>query len=414
MLVRLKQHYPSLEKYLHPRVLSMVLFGISAGVPYLLITSTLYQWLLEEGLSESTITAFAVFTFPFSLKVFWSHFIDALKIPFLHRFGQYRSWFVLSQVSIFASLITLSQVVHTQNILLIALVVLWVSFSTATQDITLGGYRVALLTHEQQPYGSGQLVIGYRIGILLGGGGALFLSSYFGWKITYIIMAFLQIQGMLTVFLNPEPMHKKRRTTIRFYQLNRVAIVLYKEFMGQSKWLATLLYIFLFKFGDATLNTFTWLFLRQVGFTKEEIAFSVGLGFFTNAIGATLASFYIDRFSIRKALYITAVLQICIFVTLWWQAAYPKDASLMMLSITLENAACGFAATCIYTLFAYKVTSRFQTIQYTFLASFSSFSKMLISTVGGFLLSSVIWSDFFAIMCIAPIVSMGVLYYIYR
>jgi hypothetical protein len=102
----------------------MVLFGISAGVPYLLITSTLYQWLLEEGLSESTITAFAVFTFPFSLKVFWSHFIDALKIPFLHRFGQYRSWFVLSQVSIFASLITLSQVVHTQNILLIALVLM--------------------------------------------------------------------------------------------------------------------------------------------------------------------------------------------------------------------------------------------------------------------------------------------------
>jgi MFS transporter, PAT family, beta-lactamase induction signal transducer AmpG len=397
--------------YLHPRVLSMLFFGISAGVPYLLITSTFYQWLLEEGLSQAVITSFAIYTLPLSIKFLWAHWVDHLKIPFLHRLGQYKSWLIFSQLGVMSSLLLLSQVVDSNNLCITAGVILLVSFFTGTQDITLGAYRVTMLTDDQQAFGSSQIVIGYRVGILLSGGCALYASGIWGWPAAYSILALVQIQGMITVLLNPEPLApgwpQKR---IRSYQLNRVIYVVYKEFFLKAQAGLFLTYIFLFKFGDATLNTFTWIFLRNVGFTKEEISVSVSLGFFANALGAAIAGTVIDKLKIKKSLLITAVLQMLVFLTLWIQAAYPKDHTLMTVTIVLENLVCGFAATCVYTLFAFKVSKRFVAIQYTFFASFASFSKVIIATLGGFLLSRYDWPEFFALMFVAPLISLWVIY----
>lgn len=400
--------------YLHPRVLSMLFFGISAGVPYLLITSTFYQWLLEEGLSQSVITSFAIYTFPMSVKFLWSHWIDHLKIPLLNRFGQYRSWFILSQLGVMGTLIALSLAVPQGNLILIATIVLLVSFFSATQDITLGAYRVTILTKNQQSFGSSQIVIGYRIGILLSGGGALYVSSLFEWSWVYLLLALAQIQGIITVLLNPEPAStKQRKNRIRSYQLNRVIHILYSEFFSKAKWGLILLYIFFFKFGDAALNTFTWIFLRKIGFTKEEISLSVSMGFFANALGAALAGTLIDKLKIRTSLFITAGLQVLVFLTLWIQAEFPKDHTLMSTTIILENFVCGFAATCIYTLFAYQVSKRFSAIQYTFFASFASLSKVIIAMLGGFLLTFIAWPEFFALMFVAPLLSIFIIYKIY-
>ncbi|MDP3935917.1 MAG: MFS transporter [Alphaproteobacteria bacterium] len=393
----------------------MLFFGISAGVPYLLITSTFYQWLLEEGLSQSVITSFAMYTLPLSIKFLWSHWIDHLKIPILHRLGQYKSWLIFSQLGVLGSLVLLSQVVGNESLYITAGIVFLVSFFTATQDITLGAYRVIMLTKDQQAFGSSQIVIGYRIGILLSGGAALYASSIWGWPIVYILLALVQIQGIITVLLNPEPPSQKTsQKRIRSYQLNRVIYVLYKEFFAKTKWALFLTYIFLFKFGDATLNTFTWIFLRNVGFTKEEISVSVSLGFFANALGAAIAGTVIDKLRIKNSLLITAGLQMLVFLTLWIQAAYPKDHTLMTITIVLENFVCGFAATCVYTLFAFKVSQRFVAIQYTFFASFASFSKVIIATLGGFLLSHYQWPEFFALMFVAPLLSVVVIYQLHN
>lgn len=399
-----------IRPYFHPRVLSMLFFGISAGVPYLLITSTFYQWLLEEGLTQTVITSFAIWTFPLSIKFLWSHWVDYLRIPFLHRLGQYRSWLIFSQLGVMITLILLSQLVSVDRLYLTAFLILLVSFFTATQDIALGVYRVTILSDDQQAFGSSQIVIGYRIGILLSGGLALYATSIWSWSYVYVGLALVQIQGILTVLLNPEPKVQQPKKRIRFFEIHRVIYVLYLEFFSKAKSWLFMLYIFLFKFGDATLNTFTWIFLRNVGFTKEEISISVSMGFLANALGAAIAGTVIDKLNIRNSLYITAVLQMMVFLTLWIQAAYPKDHMLMTTTIVLENFVCGFAATCVYTLFAFKVSKRFVAIQYTFFASFASLSKQLIAVFGGLLLTYYSWSQFFAWMFIAPLISVYVIY----
>lgn len=404
-----------LSHYFHPRVLSMLFFGISAGVPYLLITTTFYMWLLEEGTSQTVITSFAICTLPSSFKFLWAHWVDQLKLPILHRLGQYRSWFIFSQFGVLASLIFLSQVVVGGQLYVMAIAAVLVSFFAAIQDIAFGAYRVMILTKDQQPFGSSLMVIGYRVGSWLSAGGVLLLLSMWTWPAVYVALALVQLQGMLTAFCNPEPEAPRlQQKRIRYYQFNRVIRVLYQEFFTQPKWRYFLLYIFLFKFGDAALNAFMWIFIKKIGFSKEEITLAVNLGFGTNVFGAILAGIVIHRLKIKISLYGTAFLQMLIFLTLVIQAVYPKDETLMYTTLLLANFVCGFAAACIYTKFAYNVTKRFSAIQYTFFASFASLSKTVIVSVGGWLLMGLSWPTFFALMFAAPLVSIMVIHHLYK
>ncbi|MGB5586742.1 MAG: AmpG family muropeptide MFS transporter, partial [Gammaproteobacteria bacterium] len=44
--------------YRHPRVAAMLFLGFSAGLPFLLVFSTLSAWLRDQGVERSTIGFF--------------------------------------------------------------------------------------------------------------------------------------------------------------------------------------------------------------------------------------------------------------------------------------------------------------------------------------------------------------------
>ena len=52
----------SLRAMAHPRVITMLLLGVSAGIPLLLIFSSLSLWLREAGVDRSAVTYQAVLT----------------------------------------------------------------------------------------------------------------------------------------------------------------------------------------------------------------------------------------------------------------------------------------------------------------------------------------------------------------
>ena len=68
--------------YTRPTVLGMVFFGFSAGLPYLLVFSTMTAWLTEEGVSRSAIGLFAWVGMTYSVKVIWAPIVDRAAIPF--------------------------------------------------------------------------------------------------------------------------------------------------------------------------------------------------------------------------------------------------------------------------------------------------------------------------------------------
>ncbi|MDK4537822.1 hypothetical protein QG039_00590, partial [Kingella kingae] len=85
----------SLAAYLDRRAGLLLLLGFSAGVPILLIFSTLSFWLNEAGINIKTVTQFSWAALGYSFKFIWSPLIDSLSLPFLTRsLGKRRAWLV--------------------------------------------------------------------------------------------------------------------------------------------------------------------------------------------------------------------------------------------------------------------------------------------------------------------------------
>ena len=200
-----------------PKVLMMFVFGIMAGLPLLLIFSTLSLWLGEVGTTKSEITYFSWAALGYSFKFVWAPLVDVMPLPFLTKhLGRRRGWLLLSQLMVMLSIVFMAMVdPATQPLALMAAAAVCLGFSSSTQDIVTDAFRIESASTELQAMMSAGYIAGYRIGMLIAGGGALFLASYLGttlnhydysaWQMTYLAMASLLLIGMVTTLLVKEP-----------------------------------------------------------------------------------------------------------------------------------------------------------------------------------------------------------------
>jgi len=75
----------ALAAYRQPRVLAMLFLGFSAGLPFMLVFSTLSAWLREVGIERATIGMLSWVGIIYSIKFFWAPVVDRLPLPLLHR-----------------------------------------------------------------------------------------------------------------------------------------------------------------------------------------------------------------------------------------------------------------------------------------------------------------------------------------
>ena len=206
------------KAYLDSRVIVMLFLGFSAGIPILLIFSSLSLWLREAGIDRSVVTMFSWAALGYSFKFIWAPLIDALPVPFLTKWlGRRRSWMVVSQLLIVLAIFLMATVnpVSEDVLIYMAGAAVLLGFSSATQDIVIDAYRIELAPPSMQSILSSIYVSGYRIGMIVAGAGALYLADYFGsteafysyeaWRNTYYIMAGVMTLGILTTFASYEP-----------------------------------------------------------------------------------------------------------------------------------------------------------------------------------------------------------------
>jgi len=192
--------------YFHPRVASMLFLGFSAGLPYLLVFSTLTAWLTEAGVSRASIGFFSWIGISYSIKILWAPVVDRVQLPLLGRWlGKRRSWILLAQLLIAAGLVGMALTEPAQNLSRFALLALLVAFGSATQDVAIDAWRIEAASVERQAAMSAVYVFAYRLALLVAGAGALYLVASSSWSGVYLMMALLMGVGMLTVLLSKEP-----------------------------------------------------------------------------------------------------------------------------------------------------------------------------------------------------------------
>ena len=212
----------TLNAFLQARVITMLFLGFVAGLPLLLIFSTLSLWLREADVSRATVTFFSWAALGYSFKFVWAPLVDAMPLPGLNRWlGHRRSWLLLAQLMIIGAMSAMALTDPQQNLTLMALAAVALGFSSATQDVVIDAYRIESAEPELQALLSATYIAGYRIGMLVAGAGGLTLAAYFGttqetyiytaWQKTYLCMAAAMLVGVVTTLLIPEPKVQRRQ-----------------------------------------------------------------------------------------------------------------------------------------------------------------------------------------------------------
>ena len=229
MLATSESWQRSLRSLSHPRVVTMLFLGFSAGLPLLLIFSSLSLWLREAGVERSAVTFFSWAALGYSFKFVWAPLVDTLPVQLLTRtFGRRRGWMLLAQMSVMAAIAGMALVDPSQgrtSMTMMALAAVLLGFSSATQDIVIDAYRIESADVSLQALMSSTYIAGYRTGMLVAGAGALFLASAFGsakggydyqaWQWAYLIMAAAMSVGVVTTLIISEPVTRETRTSSR-------------------------------------------------------------------------------------------------------------------------------------------------------------------------------------------------------
>ena len=209
----------SFRAWMNPKAIAMLFLGFSAGMPILLIFSTLSVWLREAGVDRSAVTFFSWAALGYSFKFLWAPIIDMLPVPFLTRtFGRRRAWLIIAQVCIILAILWMASVdpaENPNNLTLMAMAAVLLGFSSASQDVVIDAYRIESAEKSLQALLSSMYIAGYRMGMLMAGAGSLFLADYLGggnagysyhaWQLTYMAMATMMGCGLVTTLCIAEP-----------------------------------------------------------------------------------------------------------------------------------------------------------------------------------------------------------------
>ena len=394
----------TLTLYLRRRVLVVLLLGFSSGLPLLLSFSTLSTWMREVGVDLTSIGLFALIGVPYTLKFAWAPVMDRLPLPPLTRWlGRRRGWMVATQLALMVALAGLGTTDPLASPLLMALFGVLVAFFSASQDIVVDAYRIESLEETEQGAGAAAYVLGYRVGILAAGAGALLLADNLGWFPAYLAMAALMLVGLATILLSPEPegpapVPPPRGSRIqKSAQWIREAVVApFAEFLTRPWALLILLFILLYKLGDAFLGAMTNPFYIDVGFTKTEIAeVTKAFGLIALLAGLVVGGVMVRRLGLMWALLICGVLQAASNLVFALQATVGSEVWMLVITIGVENATGGMGTAAFIAYLSRLTNVAFTATQYALLSSFMAFGRTVLSSPSGWAAEQLGWVQFF-------------------
>ncbi len=399
--------------YSNPRVIAMFFLGFSAGLPFLLVFSTLSAWLTDAGVSRTAIGFFGWIGLTYSIKVLWAPVVDRLVLPWGARLGQRRSWILLGQCGIALGLALMAIIDPVQNLTAVALIALLVAFSSATQDVAVDAYRIEAVITEYQGAMSATYVFGYKVALLVAGAGALFIADFGGWMLAYFSMAACMAVGIVTVILIAEPERELPEAIFgrsgegfanKLIDLQQwfVAAVVnpFTDFFHRNGRFALiiLLFIAVFRLSDITMGIMANPFYLDLGFSKSEIA-SVAkvFGFFMSVAGSFFCGVLVVRWGVYKPLLLGAILVASTNVLFAVMAGMGPDIRALMVVISADNISGGIAATAFVAYLSGLTNRAYTATQYALFSSLMTLPGKFFSGFSGVIVDAGGYTEFFLI-----------------
>ena len=432
--------------FLDERMRRIFLLGVMSGFPWVLIGSSLSLWLKEDGLSRSAVGWAGLIFAVYAVNFLWAPLVDRLRLPYLtYRLGHRKSWILLMQVLILASLLFWSTLAPSVNITLVIGAGLLIAVCSATQDITIDALRIEQIDKADtaaMAAGASVAVIGWWSGFKLGGLIALMVADKLEimgfenyWQMTFILLGGLVVLCNIGLLLIPETGTKERsraqaEAQAAFQQKlggdnlatqaaswigSTVLMPLFSIFQknGVKMGLAILSFIFLFKIGEAFMGKMSIIFYKEVGFSKSDIAlYSKGLGWITTVVFTLLGGYFALKSGVVRALLISGAVMAAtniLFSALAWAG---KVEWLFAVAVILDDLAAAFATVAFVTFISLLVDRNYTATQYALLASIGTLGRTLLASSSGELVDWLEgdWGVFFILTAVMVIPSLAILW----
>lgn len=449
-MAELKQSYTWREAlliYTRKKTLVLSLLGFSAGLPFLLVFSTLTAWLRDEGVERTAIGFFAWVGLTYSIKVFWAPVVDRLQLPLLQGLlGQRRSWILLGQFGIAAGLALMSLMNPQDSLVPIALAALLVAFSSSTQDVALDAFRIESAPDEEQGALSASYIFGYRLALLVSGAGALYLADIHSWSVAYLGMASLVGICILATLWADEPAHRTAQEQRRMdaqmvdhvmgrpmrldqrpaWQRHLLGAVIcpFLEFIRRFGPFAfvLLLFIAVFRLSDIAMGVMANPFYLDLGYSKSEIASVAKLfGFFMTIAGSALCGVLVLRYGLLRPLMLGAVMvastNLLFALLAGIQGECPPALVWLALVISADNLSGGIASTAFVAYLSSLTHRSYTATQYALFSSLMTLPGKFLSGFSGWVVDTSGYPQFFVIAAalgIPAILLVGVLMHVER
>jgi len=401
------------------RIGVIMLLGFASGLPLALTSSTLQAWMTVEGVDLKTIGIFTLIGLPYTWKFLWAPFMDRYVPPLL---GRRRGWMLLTQLALIAAIAGMAFTDAKNALTTMALLALAVAFFSASQDIVFDAYSTDAVKPEERGMSAAMKVLGYRIAMLVSGGGALVLASggeFFGmslpqgigWQNTYLAMAALMLVGVGATLFAPEPLKQVQPPR----SLDEAMIAPLKEFFGRNGAWWLLLLIVLYKLGDAFAAALSTSFLiRGAGFSPAEVgAVNKGMGLAATIVGVLIGGALMVRLGLYRSLLAFGILQALSNLMFMWVALAGKSYAVMVAAVAVENVCGGMGTTAFVALLMSLCDARFTATQFALLSALASIGRVYVGPAAGYLTDpkefGMAWAPFFFVTFLVALPGLGML-----
>lgn len=352
-----------------------------------------------ENIDLKTIGFFSLVGQAYVFKFLWSPLMDRYTPPFL---GRRRGWLLATQVLLLISIAAMGFLEPGTQLRWMAALAVVIAFCSASQDIVFDAWKTDVLPTEERGTGAAISVLGYRLGMLVSGGLALWMADrWLGWQGMYWLMAALLIPCIIATLLAPEP-----TDTIPVPKtLEQAVAAPLRDFFGRNNAWLILLLIVLYKLGDAFAMSLTTTFLiRGVGFDAGEVGVvNKTLGLLATIVGALYGGILMQRLSLFRALLIFGILQGASNAGYWLLSITDKHMFSMAAAVFFENLCGGMGTAAFVALLMTLCNKSFSATQFALLSALSAVGRVYVGPVAGWFVEAHGWPTFYLFSVFAAI-----------
>jgi PAT family beta-lactamase induction signal transducer AmpG len=407
--------------YIRPRPLAALLLGISSGFPLALLLGTMTFWLARVGIDKKTIGFAIGLTTPYTLKFLWAPLIDRLRVPLLTPlFGQRRAWLFLIQALLFGSIWMLGGSDPANHIGVFALWAIVTAFLGATQDIVIDAYRIEILSNDELPHGTANNQFGYRLGAFAAGVGTIAMASDeglgLGWSAAYGLTALCVLPGAAAALWAGRGLHDAAVARAgRGAWLQETIIGPFREFFGRRGAVLILLFVMLYKIGDAMGQGMLNPMIVELGFSDTEfVGINKVIGFWGLIVGIAMAAPFLAWLGMGRALFVSGLLMLFsnfMFVILATQGHSPLW---LAIAVATEQVTSGIGLTVFSVYLSGLANLAYTATQFALLSSVAVVGRTWLATPAGFAAEQLGWAGFWVLTMVVAVPGMLLLWVLWR